>query len=156
MHTSAGDTSTPPSRNWTTEEDILLMNLVSQYGTKWKMIQKELPIRTTQAMRVRWSRLKDIAKASKNKKRKESFEGSRKEIQPLKNIKVKKKTQEPEKTEFEPYIIIIIDDLDESELESVAIEQVNKKKCSLENYNKIFFNVSFVFYLVMYYIKYVN
>lgn len=51
-------------REWSTEEDQLILDGVLEYGCRWRKIAAQLPGRSDDAVRNRWNRLKDAANTS--------------------------------------------------------------------------------------------
>jgi len=53
-------------KEWSNEEDELIINGVMQYGYRWRQIAAQLPGRSDDAVRNRWNRLKDAANIGTN------------------------------------------------------------------------------------------
>ena len=51
-----------PRKEWSTAEDELIRNCVTQMGCRWRLIAAQLPGRSDDAVRNRWSRLQEAEK----------------------------------------------------------------------------------------------
>ena len=53
-----------PRKEWSAEEDALIRNGVEQLGCRWRVIAAQLPGRSDDAVRNRWSRLQESLRGS--------------------------------------------------------------------------------------------
>ena len=66
---AAGSRNGPERKEWTTAEDEIIQNGVAMFGCKWRRIAAQLPGRSDDAVRNRWSRLHEAMHRSLQAKR---------------------------------------------------------------------------------------
>ena len=65
-----------PRKEWSAEEDARIRNGVEQLGCRWRVIAAQLPGRSDDAVRNRWSRLQESLRGSTSQSRRTSKEDS--------------------------------------------------------------------------------
>lgn len=62
----AGSRGSLERREWTAAEDLIIRSAVERFGTKWRRIADLLPMRSDDAVRNRWNRLKEAEAAGRD------------------------------------------------------------------------------------------